>query len=268
MTDCPRCQQPLPEPPPRFCPHCGHDTHAVGEPLVPGGPAVGGAPPYGGLPPTAGGPPWERRQQIGFAAALVETTQQVLSAPTRFFRGMPVTGGIGSPLLYGVIAGYVGLVASAVYSFVLRSMMGTSWNLGRGGEFERIMPMLTSGVGLVGQVVLGPLLIAIGLFIFSAITHLCLMLVGGATRGFEGTLRVAAYSEAAMVIRIVPVCGDVVAIVYFVILAIIGIAEAHRISTAKSAVAVLLPVFLACCCCVAGIIAAVGGVASLMNQAR
>jgi hypothetical protein len=66
----------------------------------------------------------------------------------------------------------------------------------------------------------------------------------------------------------VPICGDVVAIVYFVILAIIGIAEAHRVSTAKSAVAVLLPVVLAGCCCAAGIIAAVGGVASLMNQAR
>jgi hypothetical protein len=268
MTHCPRCQQPLPEPPPRFCPHCGHDTQAVGEPMVPGGPEMGGAPPYGGVPPPTSGPPWERRQQIGFAAALVETTQQVLGAPTTFFRAMPVTGGIGSPLLYGVIVGYVGLVASAVYSFVLRSAIGTSWNLGRGGELERIMPMMSSGLGLAGQIVFGPLAIAIGLFIFSAITHLCLMLVGGAAQGFEATLRVAAYAEAAMVIRIVPICGDVVAVVYFVILAIIGIAEAHRISTAKSAVAVLLPVFLACCCCVAGIIAAVGGVASLMNQAR
>jgi len=268
MIHCPRCQQPLPEPAPRFCPHCSHDLQAVGEPMVPGGPAVGGAPPYAGLPPTPGGPPWERRQQIGLAAALVETTQQVLGAPTAFFRGMPVIGGIGGPLLYGVIVGYVGLVASAVYSFVLRSTMGASWNFGRGGELDRIMPMMSSGLGLVGQVVFGPLAVAIGLFIFSAITHLCLMLVGGATRGFEATLRVAAYSEAAMVIRIVPICGDVVAVVYYVILAIIGIAEAHRISTAKSAAAVLLPVFLACCCCVAGIIMAVGGVASLMNQVR
>ena len=144
MIHCPRCQQPLPEPPPRFCPNCGYDTQALGEPIVPGGPEVGGAyppPPSSAAAPRrraspGGGTPWERRQQIGFASALVETTQQVLGRPSDFFRRMPVTGGIGGPLLYGVIAGYVGLLASALYSFILRSALGSSLEL-RAGQRAR-----------------------------------------------------------------------------------------------------------------------------------
>jgi hypothetical protein len=274
MTHCPRCQQPLPEPPPRFCPHCGYDTQAVGEPLLPGGPEVGGAVPPP-LPPLPGGAPagetpWERRQQIGFAAAFVETTQQVLTGPSDFFRKMPVVGGIGSPLLYGMIAGYIGLLASALYSFIMRSALGSSsWNFGpRGGELERIMPMLTSGVGMIGQVVFGPLLVIIGLFIVSAIVHVCLLALGGATSGFEGTFRVASYANAAALLRIVPVCGDIVAFFYYIVLAIIGVAEAHRISGVKAAAAVLLPFLLLCCCCGLGIAAAVGGLASILGQAQ
>lgn len=262
MIHCPRCQQPLPEPPTRFCPNCGYDTQAAGEPIVPGGPEVGGAPPAGG------GPPWERRQQIGFASALVETTQQVLTSPSDFFRSMPVTGGIGGPLLYGVIVGYVGVVASALYAFILQSAIGSSWSFGRNSELDRIMPMLSSGMGLVGQVLFGPIFVAVWIFVVSAVVHVCLLLLGGATNGFEGAFRVIAYSAAAMVIRIVPVCGELVAIVYYVILAIIGVSAAHRISGLKATAAVLLPFVLLCCCCGAGILAAAGGLASLLNQVQ
>ena len=273
MTHCPRCQQPLPEPPPRFCPSCGYDTQAVGEPLVPGGPEMGGAVPPPLPPPSGdapGGTPWERRNQIGFAAAFVETTQQVLGGPSDFFRRMPVVGGIGGPLLYGMIAGYIGLLASALYSFIMRSALGTAaWDFGgRSSQLEQIMPMLTSGVGMIGQVVFGPLLVIIGLFIVSAIVHVCLLALGGATSGFEGTFRVASYANAAALLRIVPVCGDIVAFFYYIVLAIIGVAEAHRISGVKAAAAVLLPFLLLCCCCGLGIAAAVGGLASILGQAR
>jgi hypothetical protein len=274
MIHCPRCQQPLPEPPPRFCPNCGYDTLAVGEPIVPGGPEVGGAypPPPPPLPrggsPAGGGTPWERRQQIGFASALVETTQQVLTSPSDFFRSMPVTGGIGGPLLYGVIAGYVGILASALYSFILQSTIGSSWSFGRNSELDRIMPMLSSGMGLVGQVLFGPIFAAVWIFVVSAVVHLCLLLLGGGPSGFEGTFRVAAYASAAMVIRIVPVCGELVAIIYYVILSIIGMSEAHRISGLKAAAAVLLPFVLLCCCCGIGLLAAAGGLASLLNQVQ
>ena len=277
MMNCPRCQQPLPEPVPRFCPNCGYDVQAVGEPVVPGGPETGGAyppppppslppPPLpGGIPPITG-TPWERRDQIGFAAAFIETTQQVLTAPAAFFRSMPVTGGIGAPLLYAVIAGYIGHVASALYSFILQSTLGSSWQFGRGSDLERYLPMLSSGMGLIFQILFGPLLLAIVLFIAAGIVHVCLMLLGGATNGFEATFRVVAYAEGTSVVRIVPVCGDLIYIFYCLVVSIIGLSEAHRISGLKATAAVLLPVVLVCCCCAAGLAVAAGGLASLFGQ--
>lgn len=276
---CPSCQQPLPEPPPRFCPTCGYDTLMPGAPVEPDV-AAGGAwppPPPPALPPplppeggggAGGGTPWERRQQVGFASAFVETTQQVLFGPTAFFRAMPVTGGITGPLLYGVLAGYVGLVASSLYRFVLSTTMGMGW-AGR-GELDRYMPMLSSGFGLVMQLLFGPVLIAVGLFIVAAVMHLCLMVVGGAGGGFEATFRVVAYAEAAMLFSIIPLCGDVIGFIYWLVLVILGFSQAHRISGARATVAALLPFVVLCCCCggLAAVAGLTGGMLAGLGNAR
>src|SRR5688500_16638311 len=129
MPSCPRCQNALPDPPERFCPSCGTDltllppSTAAGDPpplplpedttpRPPDHPTVPppsstsgayGAPRESAWAPGPGertGTPWERRHEIGLATALVETTQGVLTRPTEFFRAMPVTGGIGAPLIY------------------------------------------------------------------------------------------------------------------------------------------------------------------------
>ena len=88
---------------------------------------------------------------------------------------MGVTGGLGAPLFYGVIVGYVGLLASAIYNAIFQAVMGPRlFQLPRQGELERLLPYVQGGLGLVFQVVLGPLLITIGLFLFTAIVHVLL----------------------------------------------------------------------------------------------
>jgi hypothetical protein len=262
MTNCPRCQSPLPDPRERFCPSCGADLELLPPPGLPNvtGPSSGWAP----GPGARAGTPWERRDGIGIASALVETTQRVLSSPTAFFRAMPLTGGIGSPLLYALIIGYAGLVISALYDFVLESVMGSSLSRFGGGSevMAGVMPYFQGAMGLGMKLILGPLIVAIGMFILSGVVHLMLMLLGGAARGFEATFRVACYSEAAALLNIVPVCGGMIAPVLMVVLMIIGIAEAHGTTRARAAAAVLLPIVLCCCC---ALIPLVGGLASLIG---
>jgi len=246
MALCPRCQQPLPDPPERFCPHCGAE-----------------------LAPAVQSTPWEQRGRIGLVSALVETTQQVFSRPTEFFRAMPVTGGMGGPLLYGVIVGYVGLVASAIYGAIFQAVAGPHlFDMPHRSELEKFLPYLQGGMGLVFQIVLGPLLIAAGLFISSAICHLLLMLFGGAPRGFEATLRVRCYAEAGSLLRLVPFCGTPIFVIYSLVLTIIGLSEAHGIGRGRAAAAVLLPLFFLCCCCVGAIVLAVGGLASALGNLK
>jgi hypothetical protein len=250
---CPRCQQPLPEPPERFCPNCGAEFSAVPPSSTPEPPAT----------------PWEQRDRIGFASALVETTQQILVRPTAFFRTMPVTGGLGGPLLYGVIVGYVGLLASAIYTAIFNAVAGPRlFEMSRRSELERLLPYLQGGTSLLVQVIFGPLLIAVGLFISAAILHLLLMLFGGAPRGFEATFRVRCYAEAAALLRLIPGCGTPVFIIYILVLAIVGLSEAHAIGKGRAAAAVLLPLFLLCCCCAFGMVVALGGLASMLGNLK
>src|SRR5215831_8417455 len=143
MSLCPNCQLPLPDPPESFCPNCGASL---------------------GLARAASGPgrgiPWEERDRLGFVEAFFQTTKQVLMEPTSFFRRMPPSGGIPSPLFYGTIAGYLALLVNAVYGAVLQVVLGSTLaGFGRGREDAAapILGMLQGGLGLVIQVVLGPI---------------------------------------------------------------------------------------------------------------
>jgi hypothetical protein len=280
MTQCPNCQAVLPDPPERFCPNCGHDLAAA--PTAPPFPPAPSYPPAGyppaayppggggyGAPPPGGGTPWERRDTIGLLNALIETTKQVLSQPAVFFRSMPVTGGLGGPLLYAVIVGYVGLFASTIYNLVFRSVLTSSLSrMGGNSDVERLASYMQGGAGLVVNLIFGPVMIVIGLFVSAGIVHLVLLALGGALRGFEGTFRVAAYSQAASLFNIIPGCGGVIGLVYTIVLLVIGLSEAHGISRGKAAVAVLVPFVLICCCCSGVIAAAIFGMAGALGRMR
>jgi hypothetical protein len=254
---CPTCGATLAEPRERFCAHCGADLE--------------GPPPAESLtrPQPRPGTPWEDRGRIGFVPALIETTQKVLTRPSDFFAAMPVTGGIGGPLLYGILVGTLGVVVAALYREVFQALVGsTITGLGSSGELSRVMPYLMGGVGLVLQVVFAPIFIIVGLFLAAVVAHLFLLLLGGARRGFEATFRVMCYSQAAAVINVIPFCGGVVAAVYGLVVAVIGLSAAHGIGKGKAAAAVLLPVVLLCCCCVGAGLLAFGSLASLLSQMK
>ncbi len=232
-----------------------------------------GFPPSSAWPAPAAGIPWDRRDELGFVTALVETTKEVLTGPSDFFRRMPVAGGIGSPLLYAVVIGYLGLLLSAVYSAVFVLVRGAAGAAALGPlsdrpELAHFVAALEGWGGIIGQVVFGPIGIVIGVFIWTAITHLMLLLLDGAGQGFEATFRVLCYSHAASVLAIVPLCGGLIAGLWSLVLWIIGLTHAQRIPAWKAVAAVFLPILLCCCCCAAGVAMMAGGVASLIQHAR
>jgi hypothetical protein len=155
---CPSCGAALPEPHERFCPSCGADLEAARLESVLT------------RPQPRPGTPWEDRGRIGFVAALVETTQRVLTKPSEFFASMPVRGGIGSPLLYGILVGTLGMVVAALYREVFQALVGSTFaGLGGSGELRRIMPAMMGGFSVVLQVVFAPVIVTLGLFIATVI---------------------------------------------------------------------------------------------------
>jgi len=214
--------------------------------LPPGAPPT---PPPGPLPGPAG-TPWDRREQIGWVTAIAESVRGVLFQPTDFFRQMPPAGGLGGPLLFGVIVGWLGQVINAFYQWILYVLGGARTAAEMPEQLRPFVTMLEGTGTFVTTIVFGWLFVVIGIFITSAFVHLALLLLGGARRDFEATFRVSCYAQAVSLLAVVPFCGGLVGIVWWVVAMAIGVAEAHGISRGTAAAAVLLPLLL-CCCCVA-----------------
>jgi hypothetical protein len=224
---CPSCNREIPEQPGViFCPYCGWKT--TPEPLK--------------------SCPWEERESLGFITAVTSTLKESLLKPGEFFRKMPVTGGIGSPLIYAMIWGTLGMMFAVV------------WQILSGGMLEMFArpPGLRHEFGpryLLALAVLSPLFAIMGLFIGSGILHLCLMLIGGNKKGFEATFRVVSYSYGAQIFSAIPFCGGFIGAIWMIVIEIIGLKEAHGISGGKAALAIFLPLIF--CCVLAAIFIAI-----------
>jgi hypothetical protein len=220
-------------------------------------------------PGSAGGSPWEDRERVGLVNALVETTRQVLTQPVSFFRAMPTRGGIGTPLLYAVILGWLGLVASSFYGAVFQSIVGQGFSpFGERPELVPILTFMESWTGFALQIVFGAVFVVIGLFLAAGIFHVMLLLLGGAQRDFEASFRAVSYAQAPSVLLLIPFCGQLIAGLWTLMLYVIGLAEAHRIGYGKSAAAVLLPIVLLCCCCAGIAFFFASAIAGLVGHVR
>ena len=186
------------------------------------------------------GLPWDRRQELGLFTAFIETLKLILMNPTVAFAAMKTEGGWSEPLLYAVIGGSVGVIVYFIFSMVLSS-------LGMMSHRDPLAHAMGMGLGAVFFLIIMPFFVALGLFLGSAILHLCLMLLGGAKRSYEATFRVVCFAVgSAYPLMIVPFCGGLISGIWCIVSECIGLAKAHDISTGKAVVAVFLPLIVCC----------------------
>ncbi|MDQ1352891.1 MAG: hypothetical protein QG657_3197 [Acidobacteriota bacterium] len=205
-----------------------------------------------------------------FFTGLFETMRMVIFEPTRFFRDYKMDGAIGRPLLFAVMIGWTAAIASARWGNVVnRSIFGYLQQHMpdlEGVDWERLISG-GSSMDFVFTLILAPVFIVFGLFIMAGIYHLFLMIAKGANKNFETTFNVVAYGMVTHLAEFLPFCGSLIATIYGLVLAIIGLTEAHKTDTGKAAFAVLAPVVL-CCFCVLMIIMMVGatGFMTMFNK--
>jgi hypothetical protein len=178
----------------------------------------------------------------------------VATRPQEFFRRVRIDQS-GSAVLFGFLSMTVGSVAAALYSAAsragtLRAMEDWVSNMppDQVEVFERLLPYLSGG-SLVWNVLAAPVGALLSIYLGSALVHLLLMLFRGASRGFDATLTTVAYAHGLALLLAVPVCGSIVALVWMLVVYIVGLAESQRCGTGKSAAAVLVPLVLGVCCC-------------------
>jgi hypothetical protein len=254
---CPACGSSFPDDPTRdHCPTCNAPLPAAASP---GG---GGAYPPG----SPAGIPWESRATLGFFPALFASLRRCLFEPAAFYEAMPKRENLGSALGYAVILGWIGIIGGVFWGIALEGFqLALLQQLGIEAPENQMSPQIQLMIQL-GFAVLAPLFILIGLFIWSGILHLCLLLVGGAKEGFETTVRVYSYAlGSTSPFQWLPICGGLIGWVWSLVLQIIGLSRAHGISGGRAAVAVLLPLALCCLCVGGGILLFAGTMASLFG---
>jgi len=222
-----------------FCPHCGKKIeegqvfcHACGGKIEQPSPAE--------LQQER--PAWELRQEMGFFKGLMLTMKESLFSPTAFFRKMPVSGGLTDPTLYAMITAMAGTTMLGIWQMLFQDSMPVSIP----GDVK------ASGSGTPGGLaVLAPFFILATLYLWAGMLHGILLMVRGVKYGFEASFRAAAYSYGPLVFLAVPFCGWPIAVVWSMVMAIIGLKEAQSTTGGKSAFAVLFPIIF--CCSVAAL---------------
>ena len=184
------------------------------------------------------GLPWEHRQELGLVKAFFDTVVLVLTKPNEAFGMMKSEGGLIDPLLFALIGGSIGLIVSFLFQVGLQAA---------GFMADGQTAIFGMGLGIVFQIILMPVMLFLGMFIWSGILHLCLMLVGGARKPFETTFRVVCFSTGSTyLLALIPVCGGPIATVYNLVLECMGLARAHETEIGKAVMAVLLPILVCC----------------------
>lgn len=195
------------------------------------------------------GNPWERRDELGASQGFLEALKLFVVSPAEAFNQTRRQGDYGSPLLFAVVLGWAGVLIAKVWE----TLFGMSVLSAFPPEVRDQIPFLVGGstFGLVLSLVLAPIYILVALFIWSALLHLCLVLVGGlkdSTAGFEGTFRVVSYATVAQLGSLVPIFGSLITLVWTVVLGVIGITSLHKSSQGQAVVALLIPLVLCCLC--------------------
>jgi hypothetical protein len=181
--------------------------------------------------------PWPPREGESILGAAGRTWRDVMFEPAAFFRRMPAVAPIGSALVYFLALTVLGSGIQLFWDMIAlaalpRPAADSAWAL--------FLP--TSARDALLSFFFAPLIMLGILFAGGAVTHGLLRLMGGAGGRYGTTVRVFAYGQSPALLAIVPFAGAFVAMVWSLIIAVTGLREAHRTTTVKAALAILLPV--------------------------
>ena len=180
--------------------------------------------------------PWDNRSQLGFFKAFFSTIASVLFSPGKFFNRMRAKGGFWSPLFFYLIVGTVTSWVTLACQYLFHIPDLPLLAAPRDWISPDSLPILA---------ILQPVFLIGGLFVTNAFLHFGLVLVKNPKRNFDASLLVLCYSAAACIWTLIPVWGNIVAIVWGNIVLTIGLSRAHNISIYRAILAVLLPPFMA-----------------------
>lgn len=176
-------------------------------------------------------------EEAGYFTVLWHTFRSALFSPVELFSEKRQEKAIGQSLAFGLLTGSLGTMFGVFWRFILSSQ-----------DFSYVLRVLPDSITVnhifIGYIIISPFLVLILMFITAAIFHFCLYILGGATRGFWGTFKACAYSNAASIFNIIPFIGWLIDMIWGIVIMVIGLREIHETTTFKAVFALLIPFFL------------------------
>lgn len=238
--NCPHCGREYPVAEGQhFCPYCGGRLDAQPEPhreefQHPRGEGVSeiGEASTNSTRAWDGYCPWEDQERLGLMVGMIRTVKDSLFTPEAFFTAMPIRGGYLSPLLYAMIVGTIGAMASSLWGFAFENPIMSE-------------AAKTGNLTIIGGVLI-PLIVFLSIVLWALTLEIALLVVGGANESFEATFRVVCYTSVGDLFSIIPIVGGLVGMACKLYLTLVGLRAVHRISTGKAAIAIVLPLLVVC----------------------
>mgnify|MGYP001770862665 FL=1 len=196
-------------------------------------------------------PPFEEREAYGgFFPALWQTWLAACFRPAKFFESVGNSQNLTPALIFGVLVGWVGNFVGQLWSVLFQAPLFISFRIHQPWVGKEEVAMQLGWLVALG--LLGWLFVLLNILLLGLLVHLFLLLFGGAKQGLVTTLRVVAYAQAPALFLAIPCLGPCVAVIWGLVLDIIGLATAHRTEIWRSALAVLVPVVVCLLCLVGG----------------
>ncbi|NLA74772.1 MAG: hypothetical protein GX846_04775 [Deltaproteobacteria bacterium] len=177
------------------------------------------------------------QEEQGYFAALYMVFSAVLFSPVQFFRAVKEGTGIREAMIFGILTGSIGAMFSFFWGFYLQP--------------ERFLVLIKALQGassvssiFMMMIIFSPLIVFINALIVTAVVHVSLSVMGGASKGFDSTMKVILYSNAASLFNIFPYLGGLIAYVLSLMIIVKGLREVHETGSGKAVLSLLLPVFV------------------------
>lgn len=174
--------------------------------------------------------PWEDRRRLGTLRAAWRTVKLAYS-DGGFYETMPQSGGIADPLLFALLIRSVvvvvyGLLAASVYLIIAAATSDPLMLIQAGAQVFGIFFQCLQAVVI--------LLVACGMI------HLAVRVFGG-DRGYEQTFRVYAYGRGLDLMELVPIAGQLAAVIWRIIIYARGLTIVQKITSTRALIAASVP---------------------------
>ena len=234
------------------CGRCGHRSAAFNTcpycrgPLPPPPEPIGKGDRARGVPEGAALPEWED-SAAAFPGNLTHTWRRSVFQPAAFFAGVRGGGAIARPLLYYLIVAVLTVSLWLAWGAVLP---------GSGpGPVQELIGLINPELAdaeaawsrpglLFATFFITPFAALVYLGAWSMIVHLVVVMLASERRSFASTVRMICYASGPRLFSVVPWIGGLAGVAWEAVLTVVGLREAHRMSTGKAVAAWLLALII------------------------